>query len=270
MLRSTDYLRVLRSGRLSLELNSQAVSSLGKNQKVTFEGRAQVISQRIKVITRQSRVGSDVFINYVREYFQEEFESNRKDEESLDEYINRQMTVGKSRGLWIDRINKKAQSWSVIDAGLLLSFLEEDMEIEPSVIINMLKSAVSFFGTVYESFMSRINIYYNYLTKEEIRSILEKHFSAFQFGRPDNIIKMMSLLEGYVGKESAKQNLKDNLKNIAIASGRLSQLGQNIAYLEKYLGKGDLKVGKDKLSEIIKNGGFQGIIELRVYIKCEW
>ena len=133
-------------------------------------------SERIRRIVEMSQVGSDVFINYVREHLQEEFENNKRNGESLDDYVNRQMVSVRSQDLWTNRISKKSQYWSVINAGLLLYFLEEEMQIEPSAIVNMFRSAVSFFGANYNSFMDKIDVYRQYLTKEEIREILENHF----------------------------------------------------------------------------------------------
>ena len=272
VLKSTDYLQALKAGRIKIIMEGVVVHTqtatvplaqqVDENQIVSEE---YIQSEKIRRIVEMSQVGSDVFINYVREHLQEEFEKNKRNGESLDNYVNRQMASNRSPELWTNRISKKSQYWNVTNAGLLLYFLEEEMQIEPSVIINMFRSAVSFFGTNYASFMDKINIYRQYLTKEEIREILENHFSAFQFGKPGNIIELLSFLEDYIGEENTKKILKNNLKTIAVASSRIPQLNQNIEYLEKYLGKGEVEIGKAKLKNIISNGGFAGIVDFIVY-----
>ena len=48
----------------------------------------------------------------------------------------------------------------------------------------------------------------------------------------------------------------------AFSSGDLSQ--EKIDYLENYLGKGDREKGRSKLNDIIRRGGFQGIVDFKV------
>ena len=266
VLKSTDYLKGLRAGEISLKLQvADNLSQKSNYKQVIPERHIQAVNQKIKEIAKISHSGSDVFINYVKWHFRDSFEKNKKDGESLDAYVNRQMLIsGKSQDSWIDRISKKAQYWNVVNASLFLDFLEKEMQMEPFVIINMFKSAVSFFGTNYTNFKDRVEIYSKYLTIEETRKILENHFSSFQFGIPKNIIHILSFLKGYIGEEDTKTILKGNLKSIALASSKILELNQNIKYLEKYLGKGNLEIGKDKLKDIIRGGGFYGIVLFKV------
>ena len=268
VLKSTDYLRALRTSRINIVLE-KAVSQTSLVPDPQFEGNhvesVQGVNKTIREVTKRSQASSDIFIDYVREYFKEEFEVNGIKDESLDDYINRQMVSSKSRSTfsWIDRINDETGSWTINHAVYLLNFLEGEMNITPLTIVKMLK-AVSFFTTTYEGFRGRIDIYSKYLTKEDLKERLENSFSSFQFGKPENIRELLLLLESRIGKRDTYKILNSNLKGIATASGRLLRLDQNIIYLEDYLGEGNRVIGRVKLNDIIRNGGFSGVVDFKV------
>ena len=142
-------------------------------QQTTAQVTSQTTEDRILNIT-----GSEVFIKYVRDYFREEFEQNRLEGQTLDDYIAIKMPPIKSfslelQGTWQEKINHYAQHWNALSAYALLDFLEKDIRIAPLYIVKALRY-VSFFATSYEPFLARVNVYREYLTNDEIKRIIEK------------------------------------------------------------------------------------------------
>ena len=239
------------------------------------QAETQVTSQTTADRT-SNMIGSDVFIEYVRNYFREEFEQNRTDGQTLDNYIAIQMpplrsSLSELPGTWQERITHYAQHWSFNDAHAFLNFLENDIKVAPLYIVKGFQ-AVSFFATTYESFRARFEVYREYLIDEKIKEIIEKKgFTLFKAGKPENIRKLINFLIKYLGEDGFNDVLMNNTSILSFASSEkaVNQLETKKDYLENYLGRGNPVRGEVKLKEIIKNGGFIGFIGFKIYFDEE-
>ena len=237
----------------------------------TQQTAVPVISQTTEESTL-SMTGSDVFIEYVRDYFREEFEQNQTDGQTLDNYVAIQMhplrySSSELPGTWQERITHYARHWSAPNAYAFLNLLEKDIKVAPIYIVRSFR-VVSFFSTPYESLLARVNVYREYLTNDEIREIIEKKgVMLFKSGLPENIRKLIEFLIEYLGEDGFKNTLMNSASAMGIASSEntVIQLEAKRDYLEKYLGRGDIVKGREKLKKIINDGGFTGFKSFKVY-----
>ena len=231
--------------------------------------------------------GSEVFIQYVKDYFKEEFEQNQPsgqildkyvtglqytdaglleyqtNGQTLDEYVTAQMhplrlSSSEPPSPWQERISHYARHWTGIEAHAFLNFLQKDIGVAPVYMVKALQM-VSFFGTTYRPFRERVNVYREYLADDEIKEIIEKKgLALFYRGQPENIRTLIEFLIKYLGEDRFEELVMSNSSTLKAASseGTINQFEAKIRYLERYLGRGDPLKGEKKLKNILRNGGF--------------
>ena len=229
------------------------------SQEIILESQAQNTEVTIQEVISENATGSDVFINYVKEYFRKEFEQNRTPDQTLDDYLTEQMfplRSGSPAKSWQERIEDSAKSWTARDALSFLDILEKDLEIKPAHIIRVLQAPSFFIKTPYNSFKKRLDIYREHLTKTEIKTVIENSRLTFlKNGNEESIREYITFFIEYIGEFFFKELL--NNSTILINTSRMvEELEQKRDYLEKYFGEGDRLKGREKLKKILsKKGG---------------
>ncbi len=204
------------------------------------------------------QTGSDVFIDYVRNYFRKKLQEDQPNlegeafEEAFENLMLRQMLSLRNAPLWEERIRNDAQHWSVIDAILFLDELENEWGMDADTIIKRLNATTFFNPAHYISFTLRLEVYIEYFGKDHVKKILDKTFMPFQGGEVENIRAMLDAVFTYFNfeKDLMIEILSNNLQ--VISNSNPDIFNRQVAWLEGFLGREDRNRGKDEIKKFVR------------------
>ncbi len=240
-------------------LNSLEVSSFPTPHILTILKNTQSLQRIQKQLNNSEfQTGSDVFIDYVRNYFRKKLQEDQPnlEEEALEEAFEglmlRQMPSLRNKHPWEERIHNDAQSWSTIDAILFLDDLENEWGMDADTIIKRLNATTFFKLAHYISFTLRLEVYTEYFGKDHVKKILDKTFMPFERGEVHNIRAMLDAVITYFNfeKDLMIEILSNNLQ--LISNNSLDLFNRRVSWLEGFLGKGDRNRGKDEIKEFVR------------------
>ena len=217
----------------------------------------QRVRTQEKLNGSQLQTGSDVFIDYVSNYFREKLQQNQPRleggalEEAIDNEMLKEMPSFRNAPLWEERIRYDARHWSVLNAILFLDDLENKWDIDTGIIIKRLNTT-SFFMTNYTALFSRLEVYKEYFGKEHVKKILSKTFASFRGGKADNIKAILDFIFTYFDFEKSImiEILSNNLQ--MVSNNNLEMLNRKMKWLEAFLGKGDRNIGKKEIRRVVR------------------
>ena len=140
--------------------------------------------------------------------------------------------IGKMGRDWESKIEEATRSWSQENAMEFLDFLTAFIGIENT--IQNIKATSYFKSTNYESFMSRVTLYEEYIKTEGVIRRLSRSLNGFQTGEINEIKAVVEYVEKYIGIEATKQLMINSLQ--VFSTARLSKLKRVVKYMERYIG----------------------------------
>ena len=202
----------------------------------------------------QPQTCSDVFIDYVRNYFKEKLQQIYPHlegdalEEAIEKEMLKEMASRRNTPLWEERIRDQARSWQTIDAIFFLNDLENKWNMDADVIVKRLNST-SFFHTTYTSFTSRLEVYVEYFGESYVKEILNRSFNPFMKGEPDNIRGMLDFIFTYFDFE---EDIMIEVLSKHLRYSSLNSFIRRVEWLEGFLGREDRNRGKSEVRRIVR------------------
>ena len=256
-----EHTELWTASHASAFLNSLEASELSTSHILTILRNTQSL-QRIQeqVTSSQLQTGSDVFIEYVKNYFRVKLQQNQEGA-TLEDMMIKEMPSLRNAPLWEERIRKDAQNWGTLDALLLLDDLENNWDMDTDIIIKRLNSTSFFRDAAYISFTLRLEVYTEYFGREPVKNILDKTFIPFDREEADNIKALLDSVFTYFNFEKAImiEILSKNLQ--AISHSSLDLFHRKTVWLEDFLGEGDRNRGKKEIKRIVREKGSLNIID---------
>ena len=234
ILKTTDYLHVIRANQAAIILEEETVS--------TPEVVNQVY-QQTEDVSYQAQPGSDVFIHFAREQFRRELEEKGKflEGEEFEDAFKRK--IGK-KGQWGKKITEAAGhlKWTISDAQKFLDFLKE--KIGESATFRVIKTVSFFHDTTYENFQLRFDIFSKYVDREKIAEQLRKCLTCFGQGKPEVIRGVIEVVREYFeeeGESVVKEALNKTVIVFSLSENQFTKLRELLDFLEGYIGKEGVK-----------------------------
>ena len=246
-------------------LNSLKISGLSAPYILTILKDTELLQRIQEKLNRlQFQTGGDVFIDYVRDHLRKKLRQNQPHlegevlEVALENLILVEMISRRNTPLWKERISNHAVSWTATDAILFLDNLENKWNMSPNLIIERLNSTSFFQNTTYISFISRLEVYIEYLGKNYVKQILSRTFTPFE---TDSRVDFLRRGRSYDQEQITTRLL---IMGNPEASSRKDLPADKITYLERLLGIDD-RDGKEELDEVLQSKNFAGITNFNVY-----
>ena len=235
ILKTTDYLRVIRAGQITFILEEETTSSV---EEVTQTHR------QTEEVLSQAQVVSDIFIHFAREQFRRELEEKGKFLEG-EEFENAFKKRMGSKGEWEQKIVKNTTTkskWTIRDAQSFLSFLRE--KIGDHATLKAVKTTSFFSDTNYENFQLRFDIFSEYVDAERLTEQLQDCLTCFTKGTAHVIRSVIETIEDYFveeGEAIVKEALNNNIVVFSLSENQSKLLEELLHFLESYIGKEGVK-----------------------------